>query len=383
MASLAEPRPRVAFYAPLKPPDHPIPSGDRTFARLFLAALGHAGFDATLASRFIGYQKRPSDALFEQRRAEGLAEAERLIASWDQTTAPELWFTYHPYCKAPDWLGPNIAEHFSIPYVTAEACRTHQNSDADWQRGRHAVQDAVRRADINFCMKETDAAYLASVLDDMGSVRRIAPFADIGALKPADISLPPFDDDAPVIVTAGMMRPGKKLACYQALADALARIADRRWNLVAIGDGPERPAIEAMFAPFDAGRVHITGAIAQPQVLHVMAHADLFVWPGIAEPIGMVYLEAQAMGLPVAAYRSMGVPLVVKDGETGILAPEGDTAAFAGAIARLLDNREMRTSMGAAARRFVRRERSVDGLVQLLKRELGQLIATNQAGKAP
>ena len=45
------------------------------------------------------------------------------------------------------------------------------------------------------------------------------------------------------------------------------------------------------------------------------------MWPGYREPIGMVYLEAGAVGVPVVALASMGVPMVVRDGETGILAP--------------------------------------------------------------
>ena len=42
----------VAFYAPMKPPDHPVPSGDRRMARLLMQALAHAGHRVVLASRF-------------------------------------------------------------------------------------------------------------------------------------------------------------------------------------------------------------------------------------------------------------------------------------------------------------------------------------------
>ncbi|MBT3400519.1 MAG: glycosyltransferase family 1 protein, partial [Rhodospirillaceae bacterium] len=44
---------RVAFYAPMKPPDHPVPSGDRHLARLLLQALRHAGHEPELVSRFV------------------------------------------------------------------------------------------------------------------------------------------------------------------------------------------------------------------------------------------------------------------------------------------------------------------------------------------
>src|ERR1700739_2641799 len=49
-------RMRIAFYAPLKPPDHPVPSGDRRVAQLFFRALRLAGHVPTLASRFRSYE---------------------------------------------------------------------------------------------------------------------------------------------------------------------------------------------------------------------------------------------------------------------------------------------------------------------------------------
>jgi hypothetical protein len=47
---------RIAFYAPMKPPDHAIASGDREIARLMVMALEAAGFEVEIASRFISYQ---------------------------------------------------------------------------------------------------------------------------------------------------------------------------------------------------------------------------------------------------------------------------------------------------------------------------------------
>ena len=61
----------------------------------------------------------------------------------------------------------------------------------------------------------------------------------------------------------------------------------------------------------------------------------LYVWPGCGEAYGLAYLEAQAAGLPVVAQDIAGVPDVVRDGETGVLTPAGDAAAFADAIATL------------------------------------------------
>jgi glycosyltransferase involved in cell wall biosynthesis len=69
----------------------------------------------------------------------------------------------------------------------------------------------------------------------------------------------------------------------------------------------------------------------------------------------MVYLEAQSCGLPAVAFDNAGVPEVVRDGVTGLLVPLNDDRRFAGAIARLIEDVDLRRRMGANARLHVRR----------------------------
>ena len=159
---------RIAFYAPLKPPDDPTPSGDRQIARLVMDALGRAGYAVDLVSRFISYQKRPSAAVFHERMVAARAEADVLLERLRALPAgerPDIWLTYHPYCKAPDWLGPGIARQLAIPYVTVEACRTRQDTATPTgPRDAPSVQAAIRQAAINFCLKPSDRSYLDEVL---------------------------------------------------------------------------------------------------------------------------------------------------------------------------------------------------------------------------
>src|SRR5687768_3144088 len=109
---------RIAFYAPLKSPDHPVPSGDRRVARLLVQALEQAGHEVTLASTLRTYEPEGNPARQLQLRDAGLAEADALIEAWGGKGAPpDLWFTYHVYYKAPDWLGPGVCSSLGIPYV--------------------------------------------------------------------------------------------------------------------------------------------------------------------------------------------------------------------------------------------------------------------------
>jgi glycosyltransferase involved in cell wall biosynthesis len=79
------------------------------------------------------------------------------------------------------------------------------------------------------------------------------------------------------------------------------------------------------------------------------------VWPAVREAWGMALLEAEAAGLPVVAGRVGGVPSIVIEGETGLLAPDGDAAALADAVAALLDDPERRRALGRAAAAHVAR----------------------------
>src|ERR1700720_1430254 len=128
---------RIAFYAPLKPPDHEVPSGDRRVARLFLDALRLAGHDPFTVSRLRSFDAVGEEAHQRQIAARGQEIAGELIAQWraQPQTAPDLWFTYHLYYKAPDWIGPAVCEALDIPYVVAEASVAMKRATGPWAGG--------------------------------------------------------------------------------------------------------------------------------------------------------------------------------------------------------------------------------------------------------
>jgi colanic acid/amylovoran biosynthesis glycosyltransferase len=136
--------------------------------------------------------------------------------------------------------------------------------------------------------------------------------------------------------------------CAQ-LLQAMRRVQQKRpkCRLVIIGDGPERGALEK--ASRELGLRHISFLPTQPSglVRLWMNRARVFSVPsvttdsGASEALGMVFAEAQAMGLPVASFATGGIPEAVADGETGWLAPERDTDALAHHILTLLNERSM------------------------------------------
>src|ERR1700693_814920 len=161
---------RVAFYAPLKPPDDPIPSGDRRIARLFVEALRVAGHEPFVASRLRSYDGAGDAARQARLAAIGQRTAERLLRRWRRTPgiAPQLWLTYHLYYKAPDWLGPAISKTLGIPYVAAEASFAPKRSDGPWASGHRAVAAALRAADAVLGLNPADRECVLALLRATG-----------------------------------------------------------------------------------------------------------------------------------------------------------------------------------------------------------------------
>ncbi|MDP6122041.1 MAG: glycosyltransferase, partial [Rhodospirillales bacterium] len=144
---------------------------------------------------------------------------------------------------------------------------------------------------------------------------------------------------------------GDKLASYRILAEALSGLAGHPWNLLVVGDGPARLAVEAALATafLGAGRAFFAGQLATDDLPAIYAACDLCLWPGINEALGMTYLEAHAAGVAVVAGGSRGVADIVADDETGLLAPVGAAAAFRRAVGKLLNDAARRRRMGEAA----------------------------------
>ena len=90
----------------------------------------------------------------------------------------------------------------------------------------------------------------------------------------------------------------------------------------------------------------------------------------------MVFLEAQACGLPVVAFDNAGVPEAVQDRKTGFLVPAHEMAPFVKAIEMLLSDRELRRQMGQAAKSYVQTNHNLDKNYRELARVL-KLIVTN------
>jgi glycosyltransferase involved in cell wall biosynthesis len=380
---------RIAFYAPLKSPRHPVPSGDRTIARLLLAAWRRQGATVELASQ-LRARIATADPLAQQHLANrAKATAERLITRYRQrpkAERPQAWFTYHCYYKAVDWIGPLVAAALDIPYLLAEASHAPKRAGGGWNFNHRGTEAAIKAAQRIFCFNPADKPCLRQLVAQRRLID-LPPFLDLAAFAPQAPDRPAaraklarrhrLDPQPFWLLAVGMMRPGDKLASYQELAAALSRLRRRDWRLLVIGDGDARSEVEAAFAGLTE-RVHFLGRQAPEKLATYYAAADLLVWPAVNEAFGMALLEAQACGLPVLAGDVGGVSAVISDGSgklgrTGWLAPPHQPAAFSKLIGTALDSDL--TAIGAAARRAVEQRHDIASAAAILDASWQKLVS--------
>ena len=374
---------KVAFYAPMKPPDHPVPSGDRRMARLLMAALDRAGYQVELASRLVTRDPIGDPDRQARLAALGDAMADRLTRHYlasapDQR--PRIWFTYHLYYKAPDWLGPRVCERLGLPYVVAEASVAPKRAGGPWDLGHRAVLRALERAAAVVTLNPADRACLPADT----RVHDLKPFLDTAlylsaherrAVHRATLAERlALDPGAPWIAVAAMMRSGDKLASYRLLARTLEEISDRPWCLLVAGDGPARADVAQALEGLGSERLRLLGALDEADLASLYGAADVMVWPAVNEAYGMALLEAQAAGLPVVAGATGGVPAIVQAERGGLLVEPGDASALAAATARLLGDPALRSKLSYGARETVQAEHGLGAAAGVLDSILREAV---------
>jgi glycosyltransferase involved in cell wall biosynthesis len=335
------------------------------------------GHSVQLASRLRSFDA--GDPARQRRiRILGIGLAERYLRHLRRgAERPDVWFTYHLYHKAPDWIGPLVSEQLGVPYVLAEASYAPKQAAGPWELGHRAVRDAIRRADRIFQPNAADCECVRPLIEEPERMISLAPFVETAHFRELQRSESrasvgrelDLDPSAPWLLTVAMMRDDQKLRSYRCLADALATLSDPSWRLIIAGDGPAREAVRSVFEPLGS-RVRWLGVLAPERLRTLYRAADIFVWPAIKEAYGIALLEAQAAGVPVVAGSGGGVPGIVQDGLTGLLVPEGDGAAFAEAVGTLLDSPAEREAMGEAAERRAAGRHDVAQAAELLDRHL-------------
>jgi L-malate glycosyltransferase len=306
--------------------------------------VGTQAFTFALAARLVEVAQRERIDVIHAHYAVPHAAAAALARAALEGAAPRLVLTFHgtdvPAADAPagqvQLLRKLALDADAVTVPSAALGRT--------ARERLGLPEQ-RRVEVipNF----VDTARFSPGVD-RSALAALFPGRDLGASR--------------VLCHASNFRPVKRPLD---LLHILARVRERMPAvLVLVGDGPERPRVEAEARLLGlAADVAFAGAVRNlPPLLRA---CDLFLLPSAHESFGLAALEAMSCGLPVVGSRTGGLPEVVEDGEAGLLASPGDVEAMAAAALRILSDEPLRARLSRAARaRAVRLFRAEEVLLR-------------------
>ncbi len=315
-----------------------------------MGLLDGLGFQVDLVTRLRSRCATPESLPEIARAAE--AELDRcLTLEANANDKATLVFTYHNYYRAPDLIGPALARSLKLPYVIAESSRSPRRADGPWADSHRLAEAASDAARLIITPTAHDRKMLDKLRPPSQTVLHLKPFLDLSEWPSAEFPRITRSSEPVRLLTIAMMRSGNKVQSYLALASILGQITAKDWTLDIVGDGEGRSEVETQFAPF-GDHIRFHGAFDdRTRMSSLLQDSDIFVWPAIEEPIGMVFLEAQAHGLPCIAFGYRGVPDVIEDSVSGFVIPPGDDALFAKRLGEMIGNRELAATLGRSARR--------------------------------
>lgn len=156
-----------------------------------------------------------------------------------------------------------------------------------------------------------------------------------------------------VIISAGRFVHEKG---FDLLIEAFSKVVQKHpeWKLKIFGQGVERSNLLKLIHKYDLAN-NVLILPKTDNLLKEMAKASIYVLSSRNESFGMVIVEAMSVGLPCVCFACSGPKEIIEDKKDGILVPVGDTNALANEINRLIENKELRMSLGMAARKSVQR----------------------------
>ena len=239
--------------------------------------------------------------------------------------------------------GLNLMSAWFAPSRLVRVAQDHMNLGTYKPGLRSAILRAYPRLDAVTVLTEAD---LAAYRDALGGAVRLERIPN--GIPPR--AAPPDAGRGRTVIAAGRLTPQKG---FDLLVEAFHRVHERHpdWELAVFGEGRLRPQLtEQIKALGLGGHVHLRGVTRQLD--RELAKASVFALSSRFEGLPMVLLEAMDSALPVVAFDCPTGPAeVVEDGVNGLLLPREDTAALAEGLCRLIEDEELRVSMGRAARK--------------------------------
>ncbi len=311
-----------------------------------------------------------------------LAGERRKVIHLLPATAPDLWLSCHCDETAPDLLGPYCSQRLSLPYIIYQPLQTSTDRQSlPTYPGFLLNRCALRAADLIFTNWRGDQQLLYQCVPRQ-RIHHLAP-----RIVPEQFAFDLVSRRAlrdrwsaggrRIVMTAAMLRPGAKTVGVQKVIDSCASLHRRGLDVLLIiaGDGLDRALLERHGHKTLPGNVIFLGKVPRAELYRYYSAADVFAFPGIRESRGMVYLEAQAAGLPVVAFGDWAAADTVVHEQTGLLAPAAQPDLFTDCLERILTRRDERIAMREAAKIHVRANHDAATGYRLIEEILEDLVA--------
>lgn len=347
---------KIAFYAPLKPIDHPNPSGDRIIAQGLYDFFKEKDQELVVISKFRSRWFYHSIKKLMKWPIEMLKAFVKLI---DQR--PDFFFTYHMYYKAPDPIAPFLSWFFNRPYFIYEGMFAHNPSKKiKTLPGYLLTITALNRCSHVFTDKSDDYINLIRYLPE-NQVTYIAPAIDLDFLTPCEKlkneqrERRGVSSDTVLISSIAMLRPDRKTEGVQFLLKCLSTLKEKGLDFILIhaGGGDCYQQIKNEGNELLGDRFIALGNQSKDEIKELLNMSDVFAFPGIDEGFGMVYVEAQAMENPVVALNNGGIPDAVDQDKSAFLTEFMSEEAYTNALEKLIIDKELRQRMGKNGRQYV------------------------------
>jgi glycosyltransferase involved in cell wall biosynthesis len=294
------------------------------------------------------------------------------IRNYLRERRPEI---VHPFLLTASLYGRLASILADVPIVLGTEVNVYEN-----KRRAHAIAERL-------LMKGTDAVIVSaeSVRDFYSKQVHASP-------KKIEVIYNAVDWSAlDATLTRDAMRASLALPADAVVACIIARLTEQKGHrylldaiantpaladlhVLVVGNGELRDDLRARADTLGLGtRIRFLGA--RRDLGNLLQACDIFAMPSLWEGLPLSMVLAMGSGLPVVATRVAGIPEVVRDGETGLLVPPGDSAALGAALAQLTTDAALRLRVGSAARHFVRPRFGVESYVAAITKLYDRLLA--------
>jgi len=192
----------------------------------------------------------------------------------------------------------------------------------------------------------------------------VTPFGiDTKQFSPAVVAEPVFKDTSLKVI--GVVKRLEKVAGVDILLRAFARLSNKNYRLLIVGDGSQRLALEGLAQELNIGQyVHFTGRVPREQVQDYHRQLDLAVYPSRHESFGVSILESLSCGVPVIASNVEGLPEITETGKYGVLVTPNSEEMLADAIKNLLDSPDTLAELSRLGPEHVKTNYSMDSCLE-------------------